>query len=207
MYGVLIKSPPESGLEVHPNRFRLSAPRDRFQTREAPGTENDTFREGMCKHKLSLPSFCIHMPLFSAIFSHHENTKHQQHVRQWCLIWMHCWVLNHPASVISSETGETWSTDFCHFCLIGQEVTVLKQLSLVNYTGSSCFLLKTQSTSIQLENIKEHTGYLNLFWFPNVPAFKKCKFKQTSWFLVTFAFPSSWIIKPLGFEAHLQFEL
>ena len=73
MYGVLIKSPPESGLEVHPNRFRLSAPRDRFQTREAPGTENDTFREGMCKHKLSLPSFCIHMPLFSAIFSHHEN--------------------------------------------------------------------------------------------------------------------------------------
>lgn len=124
MYGVLIKSPPESGLEVHPNRFRLSAPRDRFQTREAPGTENDTFREGMCKHKLSLPSFCIHMPLFSAIFSHHENTKHQQHVRQWCLIWMHCWVLNLPASVISSETGETWCTDFC-LCLIGQEVTVL----------------------------------------------------------------------------------
>ena len=82
-----------------------------------------------------------------------------------------------------------------------------KQLSLVNYTGSSCFLLKTQSTSIQSENIKEYTGYLNLFWFPNVPAFKKCKFKQTSWFLVTFAFPSSWIIKPLGFEAHLQFEL
>ena len=75
MYGDLIKSPPESGFEVHPNRFRLSAPRDRFQTREAPGTENDTFRERMYKQKLRLPSFCRHIPLFSAIFNHENTTK------------------------------------------------------------------------------------------------------------------------------------
>ena len=102
---------------------------------------------------------CIHMPLFSAIFSHHENLPNISNT------------LDNGVSF--GCIAESWIS-------LRLWSPVKRVKPGVPTSAISVWLARKwpswgvrQSTSIQLENIKEHTGYFNLFWFPNIAAFKK----------------------------------